>query len=151
MVPLTYEQFVETELYFEVQVDPNRLAAVKDILWETFSVNETLDPNDFVMFLCADEQPLRGVQKAFAMGAAVGDEVCNLTVDMLHKLLHYSACNCQAFGMEDKYSYEELETLYAAANVETVNFQDMCAIGAGRVMLNNTTSFRRKKFTETVK
>lgn len=147
-------------------MEPQRALNYKDVLWETFAVDERVDPNVLVLFLCADDQPLRGAQKAFAMGAAVGDEACALTLEMLHALFHFSACNPLAFGMEDMYSVEDLETLFqqnaivqTAANgspsathdaapsaTETVTFQEVCVVGAGRLLLNNTNIFRRRSF-----
>jgi hypothetical protein len=145
--PLTKEQFVEMELFFEVQMEPERLEAYKEALWSTFAKDGSLDPNEFVLFLCADDQPLRGVQKAFAMGAVVGDEVCSLDTDMMYRVFHFSTCNSAAFETDDMYSHDELDKLYSAARADTLNFQDVCGIGMGRVLLNNTTAFRRKRFT----
>jgi hypothetical protein len=147
-------------------MEQQRALNYKDVLWEAFAVDDHVDPNVMVLFFCADEQPLRGAQKAFAMGAAVGDEACALTLENLHALFHFSACNSLAFGMEDMYSVEDLETLFqqnaavqAAANgspgaaaepapaaTETVTFQEVCVIGAGRLLLNNTNIFRRRTF-----
>ena len=147
VAPLDRDQFMETELYFEVQMETPRLIACKQALWDTFAVDGTLDPNELVMFLCADEQPLRGVQKAFAMAADVGDDVCALTVDMMYRMFHFSACNYAAFGIEDCYSYDELQVLFEQAGTDVVSFQDMCAIGMGRILLNNTVCFRKRRFT----
>jgi len=158
--PLDYEQFTASEFYFELQMDQQRAANYKDVLWETFAVEERVDPNAMVVFFCADEQPLRGCQKAFAMGAPVGDEAFSLTLEALYGLLHFSACNEAAFGMEEMYSIEDLEALFAqnraahaasgadadAASGETVTFQELCLIGSGRILLNNTNIFRRRKF-----
>ena len=106
-----------------------------------------VDPNALAMFLCADEQPLRGVQKAFAMSAEWGDETFSLSQNRLFGLFHFNAASKTALGLQDEYGRDELEVLFTPGGPEALSFQDVCSSLAGRVMLNACRLFARRKFS----
>jgi adenylate kinase family enzyme len=142
--PLRHDDFIDLPFFFESTMSEDRLQAYLEVLWETFSVGDTLDPNVLVLFLCADEQPLRGLQKAFAMGAPAGDESCAVTLDAMFSIFHVKANASSKMQMIDPYSRETLQSLFSAA--QTLSFQDVCQLHVGRVLLNSSDMFQRKTF-----
>ena len=141
---LRHDEFIDVPFFFEGSMSEERLEAYLEVLWDTFVVGDTVDPNVLVLFLCADEQPLRGLQKAFAMGAPAGDESCAVTLDAMYGIFHVKANSSSKMQMIDPYCRETLQSLYSSAS--SLSFQDVCLMHVGRVLLNSSDMFQRKTF-----
>lgn len=143
--PLTHDEFIDTPFFFDADMEESRMMAYLDILWETFNVDGSVHPDTFLTFLCPDPQPLRGVQKAFVIAAAPGDESCAVKLDALDAVFHVSATCPRKMFKYDAHSLESLAGLFLDG-AETIVFGDACKTHVGRVLFNSTKTFARKSF-----
>eukprot|EP00743_Colponemidia_sp_Colp-15_P014139 GILK01016655.1.p1 GENE.GILK01016655.1~~GILK01016655.1.p1 ORF type:complete len:533 (+),score=79.47 GILK01016655.1:299-1897(+) len=152
--PVDEDTFVNADHFFgnsmeEDDEDDERFRSYCSALWEAFSVNDTLDPYSYIMFLCPDEQPLRGMQKAFLMVTPTSaDDSCPITQNLLDKIFHTYATNPRSLGVWDPTSVSAQAEIFQAVGTNSFLFQDMCGTHAGRVILNNSTCFQRKSFVK---
>eukprot|EP00758_Cryptobia_borreli_P007908 Tbor_TRINITY_DN5340_c0_g1::TRINITY_DN5340_c0_g1_i1::g.4439::m.4439 len=140
------ETFSDAIFFFEENMPTERLNSYLSILWETFSVNGMLNPDTLVLFLCADEQPVRGMQKAFAMASPPADEPCALSPTLLDRVFHFSATNPRSLGVWSPFYKATLDMIFDLCQTTEISFQDLCATHVGRVLLNNAKCYRKKSF-----
>lgn len=149
--PLAHEEFLDTPLFFDGDMAEDRLTAYLDILWEIFRQPgadggpEVVQPDVLLTFLCPDPQPLRGVQKAFVVAAAPGDETCSATIEALDTVFHLNASSPRNMFMYDPHDTALLQSLFPTGH-DTLVFNDACKSHVGRVLFNGTRMFHRKLF-----
>lgn len=147
------DHFVNEDHFFGSSMpddeDEDRFVSYCNILWATFAVDGRLDPQTFILFLCPDEQPLRGMQKAFGVvSSATADDNCALSHDLFDTIFHVFANNPRALGVWDPCSVTALQAIYESVGAPAVQFQDLCGIHAGRMILNNFKCYERKSFVK---
>ena len=130
---------------------------LKSILWEIFQNQEsqglvTLHYPTMLLFLCIDQQTIRGAQKAFAM---LANEDGLLSPQMVYEAFHVNTATHVEGDDRDPFSRDTIdgvfeEVAYPAAEggapqVDKITFQQMCSTHLGRVMLNNAQMFLKKQ------
>ncbi|CAD2213305.1 hypothetical protein, conserved [Angomonas deanei] len=135
--------FFDIPFFFDSGMSDERLEVYTRALWETFADprTNTLNPSDLLWFLCADVQPIRGVQKAFYTFAA-GENEGQLTADGVYTIFH-TKVNAP-IGSYDPFSKENIHILMGER--EVITFNETCMEALGRKMLNSSVMFQRKKF-----
>ncbi|EPY22070.1 hypothetical protein STCU_08364 [Strigomonas culicis] len=141
--PLTDTDFFDIPFYFDQCMSNERLEAYTKALWATFAHRTTglLNPSELLWFLCADAQPLRGVQKAFHL-FSLPEAPGRLTLEQLFSVFHMKATN--TVGDADPFTRANLQRLFE--DRETISFNEMCSLVLGRKMLNCASMLRRKRF-----
>nr|CCC51741.1 conserved hypothetical protein, fragment [Trypanosoma vivax Y486] len=137
------ETFQTAPFFFTERVSKERLASYIDALWMTFSGEDgMLDPVPLLAMMCADRQPVRGVQKVFHTLSPSMDGA--LTPSSMDRAFHVHATNPCRMCLPDVFSAENLEILYGGENA--LRFDSVCELVMGRYMLNSTQAFLRKSF-----
>ena len=175
---LQHDEFERTDLLNEMIEDVDRRRCYQEVLWHCFAITHgssaaavatadgsivphsksmLLDPNRLILFLCADEQPLRGLQKAITVAAAVGDESCELNITQLYNVFHHTAVNHAECRMLDPYGIAHLKQLFPEDlplgspseqhlhGVKTT-FAHLCSVALGQRLLNENKDFQIRKF-----
>nr|CAJ2482590.1 unnamed protein product [Leishmania braziliensis] len=142
---LSKEQFFDMSFFFDRYLDDALVEAYTHILWCTFhdATNHILQPYTLLGFLCADPQPIRGVQKAFRILSAPNAEG-RISLEEMDSLCHLKATSERRMAQLDPCCRMNLRLLFGTA--ATCSFEDVCASPIGRKMLNHADLFRRRQF-----
>nr|CCC93914.1 unnamed protein product [Trypanosoma congolense IL3000] len=144
VAPVGKEAFLSTPFFFFAKdVQGDRLKAYAHALWLTFSDDAgTLNPMPLLAMMCADRQPVRGAQKAFAMFSSSQDGL--LTQAEMNDAFHMLATNPRSMCLPDAFSGENIDALYHGE--KALSFTSVCDMVMGRSMLNSSKAFLRKSF-----
>lgn len=140
---ITKDVFCGVSFFFNKHLTDSRLGAYLDALWMTFEAEGgLLDPLTLLVFLCADRQPARGVQKVFYAASRSGDGL--LTPEEMDLIFHLHVTNPRNMCQPDVFSPENIALLYNGAS--SLTFWSACERVMGRNMFNNIRTFYRKSF-----
>ncbi|RHW69481.1 hypothetical protein DPX39_100087300 [Trypanosoma brucei equiperdum] len=137
------ETFSKVPFYFAKDLSDDRLGAYMQALWLTFADDDgKLCPTPLLAMMCADRQPVRGAQKAFAVFPSAQDGL--LTPWEIDCVSHMLATNPRNMCLPDVFSKENIDILYHGERA--LSFDSVCELVMGRSMLNSTKAFLRKTF-----